>query len=102
MPKVTLEMPPVAKCSVDSCAYNVSQKCHAKAITVGDGQSPGCDTFFTANAHSREKQRIAGVGACKVSGCRFNDDFECNAGAIEVGRTGSDVRCLSFSPRQTP
>ncbi|MCM2279843.1 MAG: DUF1540 domain-containing protein [Oligoflexia bacterium] len=93
-------MPPVARCSVTKCTYNVEQKCHAKAITVGDSRNPGCDTYFSAGAHSKSVQNNAGVGACKVSICRYNDDFECVARSIEVGIAPDNaVKCLSFSSR---
>ncbi len=98
MSKVTLEMSAVQGCAVSGCAYNREQKCHAKAITIGDGQTPGCDTSFSNGSHVREKIRIAGVGACKVSTCRFNDDYECSAGKITVGLSqGNRALCMTYS-----
>lgn len=95
--KMTIEMSPVAGCSVSACAYNLDRLCHAKAITVGDAVAPGCDTFVEAPAHARTVQIRAGVGACKMSECAYNADLECTAERIEVGLDGADARCLTFS-----
>jgi hypothetical protein len=96
--RITIEMPIVEQCTVTDCAYNVERTCHARAITVGDGLHPGCDTFFRTSGHTHQGQR-AGVGACKVTGCTFNDDFECMAESISVGRDGDDVHCLTYTAR---
>lgn len=96
--KMTIDMPTVAECTVMDCAYNMNSTCHAKAITIGDGVHPGCDTFFDGNTHTK-RSRIAGVGACKVSGCSHNEDFECMADRITVGFMGSTVNCLTYSAR---
>ena len=97
--KMTIDMPPVTECSVSACAYNVDERCHARAITVGDGAHPGCDTFLGALKHTRETRHDAGVGACKVTGCTHNQDFECVAEAIRVGHAGKRVSCLAFEAR---
>jgi hypothetical protein len=97
--KVKNEMPAVNSCAATQCAYNVEKNCHARAITVGHAQEPGCDTFFGVQQHSKEKKRIAGVGACKVTACKFNEDYECSAEGIIVGYKGSNTRCLTFSKR---
>ena len=95
---IEAEMPAVAECGAGECAYNVDGSCNARAITIGDGVHPGCDTFFVASGHSRSL-RQAGVGACKVVGCRNNDDFECQASAIRVGRKADSVACTTFEKR---
>ena len=97
--RVIVEIPIVAECSVEECSYNAGHACHAKAITIGDGVHPGCDTFLHAQAHAREKQRRGGVGACKVVSCRFNEDLECGAESISVGRAAQEVSCLTYMPR---
>lgn len=97
--KITVDIPAVTGCSVDECTYNRNQQCHARAITVGDGVHPGCDTFFAAGSHAHDDSHTAGVGACKVSSCTHNDDYECAADQIEVGRRGSAVECLTFAAR---
>ena len=39
-------MPKVERCRVTECCYNLSEMCHALAITVGgDGDHPACDTY---------------------------------------------------------
>lgn len=96
--KMTLEMPLVDHCSITQCAYNRDQTCHARAITVGNGVHPGCDTFFDNHEHIHETARTAGVGACKVSGCSYNEDLECNAGRITVGRNLDEIACITYSP----
>ena len=97
--KITVEMPRVGSCSATECAYNRDAQCHAKAITIGDGTHPGCDTF-TDGDHGRTRMKMtAGVGACKVTGCSHNSDLECTADRIEVARNQSSVDCITFSPR---
>lgn len=98
MSNKTTEMPDVAACDATECTYNQNGNCHARAITVGDGVTPGCDTFFTSGEHIR-RTASAGVGACKVKVCKFNDDFECQANAIRVGHRGDLVQCLTFTRR---
>jgi hypothetical protein len=99
MKQISIEMPVVAQCSVDECAYNVNNCCHARAITVGNGVHPGCDTFLNGSSHSKAAQRIAGVGACKVSACRHNEDYECMTEQIVVGHDQAAVRCLTYLAR---
>lgn len=89
-------MPTVSQCTVEQCAYNLDNICHAKAITIGDSANPNCDTFFMAHQHSKETKRIAGVGACKVGVCEFNNDFECTLENIIVGFSGQKINCLNF------
>lgn len=97
--KITIDMPIVANCMVRECAYNVDESCYARAITIGDGLHPGCDTFFGASTHSRIHSARAGVGACKVMACQYNDDLECQAETIQVAGSGTDVRCMTYSAR---
>lgn len=99
MKQLSIEMPLVAECSVQECAYNTGQRCHARAITVGDAVHPGCDTFLGGSAHSKARERNAGVGACKVSACQYNDDFECVTEQIIVGHSSNEVRCLTYQHR---
>jgi len=96
MQKMTLEMPRVAHCDVDTCVYNAEKKCHAKAITVGDHSSPACDTFFVGNSHVSSRNIQAGVGACKVEDCEFNHEYECQQNEVQVGKSKGFVLCLSF------
>ncbi len=37
-------LPPVSKCQVEQCFYNIDQLCHAPAINVGGEMHPACDT----------------------------------------------------------
>ncbi|MFS2002817.1 DUF1540 domain-containing protein [Duganella sp. CT11-25] len=99
MQQISIEMPLVAQCSVVECAYNSNQCCHARAITVGNGVHPGCDTYLAAAPHSGETRRNAGVGACKVSSCRHNEDYECVTEQITVGHASASVRCLTYQAR---
>jgi hypothetical protein len=98
--KMTIDMPFVAECMVNECAYNLNRQCHARAITIGDGVHPGCDTsYLNASAHTHNAKHIAGVGACKVSGCRYNEDFECSADSISVAMKDGDIRCMTYKAR---
>lgn len=101
MKQISIEMPLVATCSATECAYNTSNSCHARAITVGDGVHPGCDTYFGSAgvSHTKAIQRTAGVGACKVSDCRHNEDYECVAEQISVGQSTNVISCLTYSHR---
>jgi hypothetical protein len=95
---VTIEMPQVQDCDVGQCAYNMNNKCHARAITVGDGVNAMCDTFFQATPHTKSSV-LAGVGACKISGCSFNTDYECEAKTIRIGLENNNARCMTYSPK---
>ena len=97
--KMTIEMPIVARCTVAECAYNSGTGCHARAVTVGDGSNPGCDTFLPGTRHTHDTASVAGVGACKVDSCKFNKDFECTTERINVGSYHSKVLCLTYAPR---
>jgi hypothetical protein len=97
--RITIEMPSVLACEATQCAYNVEESCHARAITVGDGTHPACDTFFPATQHTDSIGTTAGVGACKVTSCRFNDDLECSASGVRVGTHEGHADCVTFSPQ---
>ena len=97
MEKLILEISQVQRCDARSCSYNVDGSCHAKAITIGDGAVPACDTYLDLGIHCRTSSRTAGVGACKVSRCRFNDDLECTKTYISIGPSHERVECLDFS-----
>lgn len=96
MSTISLEMPIVSECSVTECAYNLKNGCHARAITIGAGVHPGCDTFFK-HAHVRDASQTAGIGACKVTECKHNRDCECMAEGISVGQVGSAATCLTYT-----
>jgi hypothetical protein len=95
--KNTDELALVAACAVRDCAYNIGGTCHARAITVGHGVSPACDTFLRSRDHCEDGPDVAGVGACKVSICRHNHALECQAPAIVVGYHDSRPDCLTFA-----
>ncbi|WP_175580231.1 DUF1540 domain-containing protein [Kineobactrum sediminis] len=95
MANIAVEMPRVKGCQVSECVYNLESACNARAITVGDGATPNCDTFYVASRHARNRN-TAGVGACKVTGCRFNDDYECQADEISVGSVESSAMCRTY------
>lgn len=71
MNELILEPPLVSVCEVSDCAYNLGSNCHARAITIGNGAHPGCDTFFSESHHIRKGEQIAGIGACKVASCQL-------------------------------
>lgn len=91
----TLEMPEVMRCEAGECAYNRDSTCRARAITVGDGTQPMCDTAYNTGTHTRAEM-TAGVGACKIADCRHNVDLECQAEAIQVALSGSNPMCATF------
>jgi hypothetical protein len=96
--KMTIDMPRVAGCAIRECAYNIGESCHARAITIGDGVHPGCDTaFLEALDHTHGVNQRAGVGACKVASCLFNADLECTADSIIVGLASKHISCLTYT-----
>lgn len=97
MIKLNMEIPEVSSCEESRCAYNVEQSCHARAITIGDGLNPMCDTFLNSISHAHSTDQIAGVGACKVGGCRHNEDFECQADHIDIQTPNGKARCMTFA-----
>jgi hypothetical protein len=94
-----IEMPTVTDCTVSACAYNLSQACKAKAITIGAISEPKCDTFFQSSIHTGIKDITAGVGACKMNDCSFNEELECTAQNIKVGMKNGNADCLTFQKR---
>lgn len=94
--ELMIEMPAISSCDVAECVYNVRSACHAKAITIGDGAHPGCDTFLKGSGHVKTTTVNAGVGACKVSGCGHNSDFECCADSIDVSHQGGMIHCMTY------
>ncbi|MCW8127292.1 DUF1540 domain-containing protein [Microbulbifer halophilus] len=94
---IATDMPEVAQCAATQCAYNTQSACHARAITIGDGSNPDCDTFFGSSEHTHSG-RTAGVGACKMDDCVHNSDLECSADSIQVGTNGNgSVNCLTYA-----
>ncbi len=89
----------VSRCTVPECAYNRAGRCNARAITIGNGEHPQCDTFFSVNDHVGRQPQSAGVGACKVYTCRHNDGYECATEHIYVGYSERShyLGCLTFS-----
>ena len=94
--KLNVLVPEVESCAVTRCGYNVDESCRARAITVGDGEHPACDTFLPRDDHARGPGH-AGVGACKVEVCRHNRDLECSADAIRVGDHDGHADCKTFA-----
>lgn len=99
MEKICIEMPVVAGCSATECAYNLDQACQARAISVGDGIHPGCDTYMKSSQHAKSGMGSAGIGACKVAGCKFNEGLECMSENIMVGHVQNQVNCMTFAAR---
>lgn len=96
---ITIQTGEVARCTVPECAYNRAAHCYARAITVGNGDQPLCDTFHSSNEHVPRQSQVAGVGACKVYACRYNDRYQCTAERIYVGydEAAHYLGCLTFS-----
>ncbi|MGD8862025.1 MAG: DUF1540 domain-containing protein [Myxococcales bacterium] len=92
------EMPDVGACNVSACAYNGGGECHAKAITIGDGVHPGCDTFFISEREKPDAALRAGVGACKVTGCHHNHKLECTADSVHVTYRNGGPNCATHDP----
>lgn len=91
-----MEMPLVNMCTAEDCAYNLSQTCHALAITIGDARHAHCDTYVGASVQGGDRSAVGHVGACKMSDCVHNAGLECQAPGITVGFQGSSADCLSY------
>ena len=91
----TIEMPEVSRCDASVCAYNSDNGCRARAITIGDGTFPGCDTFLGSGRVGATE--VGGVGACKVAGCKHNAEFACQADAIIIATAGAPPACQTFA-----
>ena len=94
-----MEISKVIKCEVNDCSYNMNDACNARAITVGDGTSPRCDTFCQSMTKGGDSGCFASVGACKVSSCAFNTVLECRSPEICVGYKEDEPDCLTFQPK---
>ncbi len=90
------EMPPVAECLMDQCAYNDKNDCHAYAITVHSGDHT-CATFLPTPVHGGLEKYPAKVGACQRVECVHNADLVCSADSVRVGADGGAARCLTFA-----
>ncbi len=91
-----MQMPEISSCNATQCAYNMGGLCHALAITIGDGQTPQCDTFCSSSISGGDSDVVGCVGACKVASCVHNMSLECQAPGISVGTMGSEIDCLTF------
>ena len=94
--EMTINMPFVDTCTISQCAYNKDDKCHARAITIGNGTHPGCDTSYLGAPFHTRANSMAGVGACKVAKCNLNNDLECIADNIDVGMHEGTIQCMSY------
>lgn len=94
-----MDMPKILECTVSSCAYNTENKCHAIAITVGDGKCPMCDTGIISSLKGGIADLIGGVGACKEINCQFNKSLECNAKSIRVTLHSNHADCSTFKAK---
>lgn len=94
--EMTINMPFVETCTISQCAYNKNDQCHARAITIGDGTHPGCDTSYLGAPFHTRANSMAGVGACKVAICKFNNDLECGADSIAVSMQEGTIQCRTF------
>ena len=73
----------VKACKVESCSFNRNSRCHALAITIGDGSRPRCDTFVQEKAEGGIETETV-VGACKVASCGHNKNLICKANFIDI------------------
>lgn len=94
-----VKMPRVMSCEDIGCAYNHERKCHALAITIGDGECPRCDTEMLSEKKGGVLNMTGGVGACKIDCCTFNQSLECAAKDITVGVNEGHGECHTFKMR---
>ncbi len=99
--RLHIEMTVVADCSAGQCVYNVHNRCHAKAITIGGTMHPACDTYLSSEkhpdlSHTQALHILAGVGACKTIGCKHNQDLQCTASSMRVQTHAAHADCVTF------
>ena len=102
MKHIQIIMSEVKECTVQSCGFNKNSGCHARAISIGDNDTLGCNTFFTVPipaSHAKSTGRTSGVGACKVADCKYNDDYECVANEVIVALNNSKANCQTYIHR---
>ncbi|MFB0526820.1 MAG: DUF1540 domain-containing protein [bacterium] len=94
-----MKMAKVKSCNAAECAYNIENRCHALAITIGGEPIPTCDTLIKAAKKGGVLDTKARVGACKVENCEFNKSLECTAKAIKVKMDTARAECITFKAR---
>lgn len=95
-----MKMPNISACDVTECSYNQNKKCHALAITIGDGNHPHCDTYCHSGSKGGDPGSLGKVGACKILNCKFNQDLECSSQGINVGFGIDEADCLTFQAKK--
>ena len=93
-----MKMAHIKDCGLSDCGYNMSGRCHALSITVGEPGDHQCDTFFKHATKGGNPTAVGMVGACKVVSCMHNAALECSAEMITVGMCGGEVDCMAFKP----
>jgi hypothetical protein len=88
----------VLDCSVLKCAYNISNKCHTPAITVGS-MCPRCESYMKGSAKGGDPGVNGMVGSCHESSCKFNESLECGAPGIHIGEHMWHADCKTFAKR---
>ena len=88
----------VQSCKVEGCSFNSHSKCHALAVTIGDGTHPRCDTFVQEGSDSGMETSTR-VGACKVVSCVNNKKLICKAGFIDVIFNNDHPHCNKFQAK---
>jgi hypothetical protein len=94
-----MEMSKIKECNMDDCSYNMDNKCHTMAITVGEEDQASCETYAHKSMLGGDLNMIAGVGACKVDSCSHNQALECTMQNVQMGSHNNHADCMSFSVR---
>lgn len=93
--RVVRDVPRVDACAAMACGYNVDNRCHATAITVGGETTPLCLTFLPGGEHYVEDPGRAAVGACELTRCHYNDRKSCRAASVQMACTQRVPGCLA-------
>jgi len=94
-----MSMSKISMCEMTTCSYNMDQKCHTMAITVGNGACAACDTFTSMPMKGGAADMVGGVGACRRDACRHNSNLECVAGMVAIGMHSGHADCKTFAAR---
>ncbi|MGC4175862.1 DUF1540 domain-containing protein [Demequina sp.] len=94
---VSIGLPIVSTCSVDTCGFNHDANCHAGAINVSATADGTHCVTATHTDTPAGREALAAVGACSRTDCKFNDAMVCNATEIQVGADFDTAHCLTFA-----
>jgi hypothetical protein len=93
-----MDMSPIMKCNMATCAYNSKNICHTPGINVGPHAE--CGTYTHGSAKGGFPDSTGAVGACQATECEFNSRLECKAPDIKVADHDRHADCETFKRKK--